>query len=120
MHTSSCCLVIAVSTAKLQNISGVLPRRSVAATRQGDDSEGRFLMRQAQVAWRHATEAQQAAAHRIEAHNNSNKNRGQWELDLHGLHAQEVRPLDMRRMCAAPLTHMFVDWAEVKVISGRA
>lgn len=68
-----------------------LSRRSIAATRQGDDSEGRYLMRQAKVAWRQATEAQHAAALRIEAHNNSASRRGEWELDLHGLHAQEVR-----------------------------
>ena len=66
------------------------PCRSLAATRDGDDSHGRFLMAQARRTWHEASAAHAVAAARIEEAVNSGRAGDAWCLDLHGLHASEV------------------------------
>jgi hypothetical protein len=66
--------------------------RSLAASRAGDASLGRFLMTQARTAWRKAMDAHEAAAGRIERQHNGKHSFDPWHLDLHGLHSSEVWP----------------------------
>ena len=49
-------------------------------------------MVQARAAWRDASAAHEAAAVRIQERVNSKHGLDPWQLDLHGLHAEEVRP----------------------------
>lgn len=78
--------------------------RSVAASRAGDDSGGRFLMAQAHSARAQALAAHEVAAAKIEAAMNREQGRGLWELDLHGLHTSEVCPSPTARAAPAPST----------------
>lgn len=64
---------------------------AISAARDGDHSTHRSLITQAHAVRAEAERAHEDAAGSIEHANNAAQGRGIWELDLHGLHASEVR-----------------------------
>lgn len=81
---------------------------AISAARSGDHSTHRHLMSQARAVRAEAERAHEEAAESIEHVMNAGQGRGMWELDLHGLHAPEVRSLCFRWRSANELRHVQV------------
>lgn len=64
---------------------------AISAARGGDHSTHRQLIAQARAVRAEAERAHEEAADSIKHVMNAGQGRGMWELDLHGLHAPEVR-----------------------------
>ncbi|GFR47264.1 hypothetical protein Agub_g8951 [Astrephomene gubernaculifera] len=77
--------------------------RASAAFAAGDRPAGRQLVAEAQEIRRRAAAAHLEAAGRIEAEMNAGRQLSEWQLDLHGLHADEALQALARRISALEL-----------------